>query len=244
VDGVAVVDVANSYDRATFVELREVCTKVVEDGSPCIILNMSELPQITSEGIGLLVVVHDKCESAGGWMALCCVPQIVKRVLKLAGVVTFFKVFPDEREALAAFAERRAEAAEAEEQAAKDAAGARAEADDAALSDDDLATAAREVVRTLIRSRRHHEVIEFLSKKMVKVASLDEIVGRLGIPRLTTEYIMQSLVGNNVVIEDGETYLWQPSEEAERKLRLFRRATARPRLRTRVMAWLYAEAKQ
>ena len=55
---------------------------------------------------------------------------------------------------------------------------------------------------------------------------------------------MQSLVKNEVVIEDGETYLWQPSEEAERKLRLFRRATAKPRLRTRVMAWLYAEAKQ
>ncbi len=241
VGGVTVVDVGNSYERSTFIELRDVCTKAVEDGSPHIILNMTELPGITSEGIGLLVVIHDKCEAAGGWMALCCVPQIVQRVLKLAGVVTFFKVFPDEREA---FAEKKIAAAEAEEQAEKDAAAARVEADDAALSDDDLATAARDVVQTLIRSRRHHEVIEFLSKKVIKVASLDEIVGRLGIPRLTTEYIMQSLVKNEVVIEDGETYLWQPSEEAERKLRLFRRATAKPRLRTRVMAWLYAEAKQ
>jgi hypothetical protein len=79
---------------------------------------------------------------------------------------------------------------------------------------------------------------------MVKVASLDEIAGQLGIPRLTAEYIMQGFVKNEVVIEDGESFLWQPSAEAERKLGLFRRATANPKLRTRVMAWLYAEAKK
>ncbi|MHC4249041.1 MAG: STAS domain-containing protein [Planctomycetota bacterium] len=244
VDGVTVVDVANSYDRATFLELRDVCRQVVDGGSHHILMNMTELPQITSEGIGLLVVIHDTCETAGGGMVLCSLPRIVERVMKLAGVVNFFKVFPDEKSALAAFAEKRAEAAEAERRAEQAAAAEKARADDAAITDDELAAAAREIVETLIRSRRHQEVIEFFSKRIVKVASLDEVAGQLGIPRLTAEYIMQSLVKNDVVIEDGESFLWQPSAAAERKLGLFRRATAHPRLRTRVMAWLYAEAKK
>lgn len=244
VDGVTVVYVANSYDRATFLELREVCEKGVADNSPHVLINMAELPQITSEGIGLLVVIHDACETAGGGMALCAVPRIVERVLKLAGVATFFKIYPDEKSAVAAFAEKRAEAAEAERQAERAAAAEKVRAEDAAITDDELAVAAREIVQTLIRSRRHQEVIEFFSKRTIKAASLDEVAGRLGIPRLTAEYIMQSLVKNEVVVEDGETYIWQPSAEAERKLGLFRRATANPRLRTRVMAWLYAEAKK
>ena len=102
VDGATVIDVANSYDRATFLELREVCQKAIDGSSPNVLLNMAELPQLTSEGIGLLVVIHDMCEAAGGAMALCAVPSIVERVLKLAGVVTFFKVFPDERSGIAA----------------------------------------------------------------------------------------------------------------------------------------------
>jgi len=241
VDGATVIDIANSYDRATFLELREVCQKAVDGGSRNILLNMAELPQLTSEAIGLLVVIHDMCETAGGGMALCAVPNIVERVLKLAGVLTFFKVFPDEKAGLAEFASK---SAEAEEAAAKADADAKARAADKPLTDDDLAEAAREIVQTVIRSRRHQEVIEFFGKRMVKVASLDEIAGQLGIPRLTVEYIMQSFVKNELVVEDGESFLWQPSEEAERKLGLFRRATANPRLRTRVMAWLYAEAKK
>jgi len=244
VDGTTVIDIANSYDRATFLELREVCQKAVDGGSRNILLNMAELPQLTSEAIGLLVVIHDMCETAGGGMALCAVPNIVERVLKLAGVVTFFKVFPDEKAGLAEFASKSAAAAEAEQAAAKAVADAKAKAADTPLTDDDLADAAREIVQTVIRSRRHQEVIEFFGKRMVKVASLDEIAGQLGIPRLTVEYIMQSFVKNELVVEDGESFLWQPSEEAERKLGLFRRATANPRLRTRVMAWLYAEAKK
>jgi anti-anti-sigma factor len=244
VDGVTVVDVENSYDRATFLELREVCRRAVEGGSANVLLNMAELPQITSEAIGLLVVIHDMCETGGGGMALCSVPNVVGRVLKLAGVVNFFKVFDDEPSGVAAFASKKTELSEAKVQAEKEAAAEKAKAADAAITDDDLATAAREIVRTVIRSRRHQEVIEFFGKRMVKVASLDEIVGQLGIPRLTVEYIMQSFVKNELVTEDGESFLWQPSSEAERKLALFRRATAHPKLRTRVMAWLYAEAKQ
>ena len=44
VGGVTVVDVENSYDRATFLELRDVCRKVIEGGSPNVLLSSISLP--------------------------------------------------------------------------------------------------------------------------------------------------------------------------------------------------------
>ena len=39
-------------------------------------------------------------------------------------------------------------------------------------------------------------------------------------------------------------FIWQPSPDAEFKLALFRRALATPKIRPRLMAWLYAEEKK
>ena len=92
--------------------------------------------------------------------------------------------------------------------------------------------------------RRHHEVIEFFGKRSIKAASLDEIAYALGVPRLTAELVMRDFAGKGLVVEEGETFLWHPSPEAQRKLALVRRALGSPGLRSRVMAWLYAEEKK
>ena len=78
----------------------------------------------------------------------------------------------------------------------------------------------------------------------MKAASLDEIAAALGIARLAAEFVMRDLVRKGLALEEGETFLWQPSPEAQRKLALFRRALGVPSLRSRVMAWLYAEEKK
>lgn len=246
VDGVTVVDVADSYSRPTFLQLLDVTREIVERGSPRVLLNMAKLPQISSEGIGLLVLVHDQCEAAGGSMALCNVPAIVARVLKLAGVHTFFKVYPDEREGVAAFTRgsertlaRQAAATKAEEEAE---AARRVEA--VAADPKSLTEAAHEIVRTVIRSRRHQAAIQFFAKRTIKSATLHEIAASLAIPLLAAEYVMRDLASNKFVVQDGEVFTWQPSPEAEHKLAVFRKALASPGLRTRVMAWLYAEEKK
>ncbi len=108
----------------------------------------------------------------------------------------------------------------------------------------EVARAAREIVRTTIRSRRHYEAIEFFAKRTMKVASLDEIADSLGIPRLGAELVMRDLARSKMVIEDGEMFVWQPSSDASLKLSIFRRALSEPKLRSRLMAWLYAEEKK
>ena len=55
---------------------------------------------------------------------------------------------------------------------------------------------------------------------------------------------MRDLARSQIVIEDGEMFVWQPSSDASLKLSIFRRALSAPRLRSRLMAWLYAEEKK
>jgi anti-anti-sigma factor len=240
-DGCIVVDVAPSYSRQSFLELASLVKSKMTAEKPRVILNLSELPHINSECIGLLVLVHDECRKHGGRMALASLPQRVERVLKLAGVLTFFEKYPDERAAASALV------AEVPIEGAGDS-GAEAPAPEAAPAEpakpEDLESEVRDIVRTMIRSRRHQEVIEFYGKRTTKVASLDEIAGQVGIPRLTAEYVVADFVGAEVLVREGEVYAWAPSEEARRRLENFRRAISSPRLRTRVMAWLYAEEKR
>jgi anti-anti-sigma factor len=240
-EGCTVIDVAPSYSRQSFVDLLEMVKGIVASEKPRLLLNMAELPHINSEGIGLLVLVHDQCEGAGGAMVLCRVPKRVEHVLKLAGVLTFFDIHTDEAEGIAALKEALPEEAPAAEGEAGAAAPVEEEEE---VSPADLAAVARELVRTTIRSRSHQEVMEFFQRRAVKAASLDEVAGQANIARLAAEHVMQDLVSGGLVVRNGELFLWQPDPEAKRKLDLFRRALADPKLRTRLLAWLYAEEKK
>jgi len=252
----AVIDVAGAYGRATFLQLQDVARAAVQAGAKRVLLNMARLPHINSEGIGLLVLVHDECEKGGARMGLCAVPRRVEHVLRLAGVVNFFRTFPDEATGLAALAGGAAppsSEAPGEPELTVVAtlkgpgppAGPPAPAVQAAPGRPaDLAEAARDVVRTMLRSRRHHEVLEFFGRRPLKIASLDEISAAIGVPRPAAETVMRDLARSGVVVEDGEIFAWRPSPEAEAKIRLFRQALAEPRLRSRVLAWLYAEEKK
>jgi len=235
VDGCTVIDVAASYSRQTFLDLLALAKTIVSKDKPQVILNLAELPHINSEAIGLLVLVHDECTKTGGKMVLASIPARVERVLKLAGVFTFFTRFPDEQAAVEHF---RKQSGATGEEAAKDTPHSQAE------ESVDLEAAARDLVTTTIRSRRHHEVIELFNKRLTKIASLDEIASGIGVPRLTIEHVVSDLVRAGVLMKDGELYAWQPSPDAERQMGLFRRALSNPRLRTRVMAWVYAEEKR
>lgn len=246
VEGVTIVDVADSYSRQTFLELLNVTQEIVERGPPKMLINMARLPQISSEGIGLLVLIHDKCAGAGGGMALCSVPGMVAHVLKLAGVRAFFKIYPDEREGVAAFTRGSARTLARREEADKATEKTEAERRVEAVASDPrtLAEAAHEIVRTVIRSRRHQDALEYFRERTMKSATVDQVAYELGIPRLAAEHVMRDFSRNGVVVEDGEVFTWQPSPEAEEKLAIFSRAISKPRLRTRVMAWLYAEEKK
>lgn len=238
VEGCTVIDVAESYSRQVFLQLLGLAKDIAAKGKPRLILNMSRLQHITSEGIGLLVLIHDECESAGGRMVLCALPKRIEHVLRLAGVQNFFSIFPDEKEAVADLL------AWMPTPEAKPAEPAPAEEEAPSATEQDLAESARQVVQSIVRSRRHHEMIEWFTKRPVKIASLDEIASGMGMARLAAEHVARDLVQSGLLLEDGELFTWQPSAAAEEKLALFRKALANPRLRSRVLAWVYAEEKK
>jgi anti-anti-sigma factor len=265
---VTVIDVAGSYSRRTFLSLLEVARTCLAGGGSTLLVNMANLPHINSEGIGLLVLIHDECETAGGAMALCNVPGTVGHVLKLAGVLRFFNTYPDEASGVAALgrpagataagtgARGRAPAslpgpaaprrgtAPAAGDAAPGGSGLRPSGEPPGPDPRRLAEAAHEVVRTIIRGRQHHQVVEFFAGRPGRAASLEEIASGADLPRLTAELVMRDLARSGVVAEEGGRFEWRPSEEMRRKLELFRGALAEPELRSRLLAWLYAEEKR
>lgn len=243
VGAVTVVDVADSYTRATLLKLVEVVKEAVAAGARLVLLNMGRLPHIDNQGIGLLVLVHEQCSSAGGRMALCSLPESAAHVLKLAGLARFFKTYLDEEAGVSSLA-REAAATGPAAGPGEGAPEGESGSPDIPSDPAELADAAHEVVRTTIRSRHHQQAIKFFSERATKLASLDEIAFALGIPRPAAELVMRDLSRNKIVLDDGEMFVWQPSPEAEAKLALFRRALGTPGLRTRVMAWLYAEEKK
>ena len=221
VEGVTVIDVDSSFSREAFTQLLAVIQQRIEKGSISVLLNLAKLPQINSVGIGFLVLMHDRCQTAGGRMALCNVQGMVEHVLKLAGVLTFFKIHPDEQ---AGIADITGEAKPAESE--------------------DLAGAAREIVKTVIRSRLHQKAVEFFTKRSIKASSLGDIAASLNVPSLAAEHVMRDLARNGIVIDEGQVFVWKPSPQAERQLSIFRRALADPKLHTRLLAWVYAQEKQ
>lgn len=236
VEGVTVIDVDSSFSREAFTQLLAMIQQRIEKSSISVLLNLAKLPQINSEGIGFLVLIHDRCQTAGGHMALCNVQGMVEHVLKLAGVLTFFKIHPDEQTGIADITgETKLATAAAEVKPAKPNAPAEPE---------DLASAAREIVKTVIRSRLHQRAVEFFTRRSIKAASLDQIAASLNIPTLAAEHVMRDLAQNGIVIDEGQVFVWKPSPQAERKLSIFRRALADPKLHTRLLAWVYAQEKQ
>lgn len=235
--GCSVIDVAPAYTRESFMRLLDVARGVVAEGRPHLVLNMDEVPNITSEGIGLLVLVHDECTRAGGGMVLARVPKRVERVLDLAGVMNFFSIYPDEPAAVGAL-----EAAAPEVEAAP----AAAQADVQAPEQEEHPypeEALREIVGTVVKSRRHQQVIEFFMER-TKAAPLDEVAGVTKIPRPVAERILQDLAAAGVVTSEGDLFVWEPSPDAVKKLNIFKNALSDPNLRSRVLAWIYAEEKK
>ena len=233
--GFSVIDVAPAHTRQSFVDLLGVARGVVAKGRPRLVLNMDEVPNITSEGIGLLVLVHDECARAGGMMVLASVPKRVEHVLDLAGVMNFFSIYPDEPAAVGAL-----------EAAAPEAAPQPSPADVQAPKQEGHPypeEALREIVGTVVKSRRHQQVIEFFMER-TKAAPLDEVAGVTEIPRPVAERIMQDLAAAGVVTSEGDLFVWEPSPDAVKKLNIFKNALSDPNLRSRVLARIYAEEKK
>ena len=69
------------------------------------LLEMQEVPYITSAGLRSILKLHKLAEVKGGRVALCNVVTAVQDLFKMAGFSTFLKLYDTRESALAAFSE-------------------------------------------------------------------------------------------------------------------------------------------
>ncbi len=77
--------------------------RLMREGHHKFVLNIGEMPQIDSSGIGLLVRAHTDCIKHGGGIALVQPSDFAVHTLRLVGVLRLFKIVNSTDEGLAIF---------------------------------------------------------------------------------------------------------------------------------------------
>jgi anti-sigma B factor antagonist len=104
-DGVMVVDCGG---RLVFGEesasLRDTIKKLLAQ-SPKVVLNLHDVTNIDSGGLGTLVSLYTTARNAGGAVKLARLSQRVGDLLQLTKLLTIFEVYDDEHVAAKSFAD-------------------------------------------------------------------------------------------------------------------------------------------
>lgn len=102
--GVMIVDCSG---RLVFGEesasLRDKVKKLLAQ-SPKLVLNLHDVSQVDSGGLGTLVSLFTSARNAGGTLKLASLNQRVGDLLQITKLVTIFEVFDDEEKAAKSFA--------------------------------------------------------------------------------------------------------------------------------------------
>jgi anti-sigma B factor antagonist len=103
-NGVMIVDCSG---RLVFGEesasLRDKVKKLLAQ-SPKLVLNLHDVSQVDSGGLGTLVSLFTSARNAGGTLKLASLNQRVGDLLQITKLVTIFEVFDDEDKASKSFA--------------------------------------------------------------------------------------------------------------------------------------------
>ncbi len=102
VSGVTVVKVDGSLgiDTLHSAELNGQLMEVIDDQSKNVIINLEDVPYITSSGLQVFIIIGKKLKSSGGELHFCCVTEIVQEAFEISGFSIMFKTYKTEDEAV------------------------------------------------------------------------------------------------------------------------------------------------
>ncbi|MBE9580974.1 MAG: STAS domain-containing protein [Proteobacteria bacterium] len=102
---VLVVKVLNKrLDAQAANDFKEKMTEYINNGSPLIVLNMSDVDFVDSSGLGAMVSVL-KLSGGDGQLAVCGTTERVARMFKLTRMNKVFSMFEEESEAIDALSQ-------------------------------------------------------------------------------------------------------------------------------------------
>jgi len=84
-------------------DLTGTVSELLREGSRNFLLNLTQVGQIDSSGIGALVRAFTRIRKQGGNLKLLKPSAVLQRVFKLTRLSTVFDIFEDETEAISSF---------------------------------------------------------------------------------------------------------------------------------------------
>ncbi len=100
---VLVVAPRGRLDASTAGEFRERLSASIDGGQTRILLDLSDLANISSTGLRSLLVAAKRLRAGNGQFAICGLRENVASVFKRSGFDAIIKIFPDEGAALASY---------------------------------------------------------------------------------------------------------------------------------------------
>ncbi|MEV5018004.1 STAS domain-containing protein [Streptomyces sp. NPDC053780] len=100
--GLAIATVAGEVDTRTADTLRREASKIIQQGCPHLVLDLSRVRFCDSAGLSALIGLWHAAQAAGGALRLTDVPDRLTRMLVLTGVDTVLPVHATAAEALTA----------------------------------------------------------------------------------------------------------------------------------------------
>ena len=90
-------------DAHSFEQLQEVLTATFEKGRHNILLDMSDVPYMSSAGAGVLIGALAESERLGGKLVLMNLKPSVRNVFNMLGIAEIFSLVDDRQAGIAAF---------------------------------------------------------------------------------------------------------------------------------------------
>lgn len=84
---------------------KEACEQCFGKGQPHLVLHLSGIPLIDSEGLELLLDLRDRCMKCGGAVHLSAPNVLCRDILQATGLAGEFAIFDDQAAAVGSFAQ-------------------------------------------------------------------------------------------------------------------------------------------
>jgi anti-sigma B factor antagonist len=100
-EGVLVITLeGNLLGEHSNAPVMELITKNLEAGNKKVVFNLAGMKFINSTGLGMLMTALTKTRNSGGELALCSLPDQMKKLLQMTKLESIFPVYADEATAI------------------------------------------------------------------------------------------------------------------------------------------------
>ena len=100
---IKILDLNGNLDTNTAPDAESQLSKLIDEGSNNILINLDKLEYISSAGLRVFLATAKRIKSVGGKFELCHLNETVQEVFDMSGFSTILNVYKDENEALKEF---------------------------------------------------------------------------------------------------------------------------------------------